>query len=178
MDDPLVWVDLEMTGLSPEADVILEIAVVVTDGKLDEVVDGPDLVLHATSRQLTAMEPVVIEMHRESGLTEAARRSSTSVADAERQVLDFVRQYVPEPGTAPLAGNSVHIDRTFLRKHMPTLEAWLHYRNVDVSTLKELIARWDPELADQTPDKTGGHRAAADIHESIAELRFYRDRLF
>lgn len=178
LKDPIVWVDLEMTGLDPDTDVILEIAVIVTDGMLDTVIEGPDLVVHATDEELKRMPPVVVEMHRTSGLTEMVRASTLDVTEAERQTLAFIKQHVPEVRGAPLAGNSIGTDRTFLRKHMPTLEAHLHYRNVDVSTLKELVGRWYPGALELRPDKNGGHRALADIRESINELRWYRDNVF
>jgi len=178
MDLPLVWIDLEMTGLDPDVDSILEIAVLVTDGSLDAIIEGPDLVLHADESALESMARVVREMHGTSGLTEAVRRSQLSAGDAEKLVLEFVTSHVPEPGHAPLAGNSVHADRAFLRKHMPALEAWFHYRNVDVSTVKELARRWYPEVMENTPEKGGGHRALADIRESIKELKYYRETLF
>lgn len=174
---PLVWMDLEMTGLDPDRDVVVEIATVVTDGALERVVEGPDLVIAAPEAALASMAPVVLTMHTKSGLLEAIRRSRLTVADAERQTLDFVKRYVPDARSAPLAGNSVHADRMFLRRHMPALEAWLHYRNVDVSTLKELARRWRPEVLEQAPTKEGGHRALADIRESIDELRYYRRAL-
>lgn len=178
MQNPLVWIDLEMTGLDPVTDVILEIAVAVTDGRLDQLAEGPDLVVHTDQDRLAAMEPIVARMHADSGLTEAAVASSLTVEEAERRVLDFVKSQVPERGLAPLAGNSVHADRAFLHRYMPDLEGWLHYRNVDVSTLKELVRRWDPALYDRRPSKKGGHRALADIRESIEELRFYCRHLF
>lgn len=163
-----------MTGLDPAENVILEIAVVVTDGDLEEVIEGPDLVLHATEDQLAAMVPVVAEMHAESGLTRAAASSELTAESAEQSVLAFLREHVAEPGLAPLAGNSVHVDRAFLQRHMPEVEDYLHYRNVDVSTLKELVRRWDPDAHDQMPSKSGNHRALADIRESIDELRAYK----
>lgn len=178
LKDPIVWVDLEMTGLDPDTDVILEIAVIVTDGMLDTVIEGPDLVVHATEDELKRMPPVVVEMHRASGLTTMVREATLDVAEAERQALDFIRSHVPEARTAPLGGNSIGTDRAFLRKHMPALEAHLHYRNVDVSTLKELVGRWYPGALDLRPEKNGGHRALADIRESINELRWYRDHVF
>lgn len=178
LKDPIVWVDLEMTGLDPDTDVILEIAVIVTDGMLETVIEGPDLVVHATDEELKRMPPVVVEMHRASGLTTTVRESRLGVAEAEQQALDFIRSHVPEVRTAPLGGNSIGTDRAFLRKHMPTLEAHLHYRNVDVSTLKELVGRWYPGALDLRPEKNGGHRALADIRESINELRWYRDNVF
>lgn len=178
MDLPLAWIDLEMTGLDPENDVIVEIAVIITDGSLEEAIEGPDLVLSAEEASLENMAPVVREMHATSGLTEEIRHSSVSVAEAERSVLEFVQTHLPEPGLAPLAGNSVHADRAFLRKHMPNLEAWFHYRNVDVSTIKELAHRWYPEALENAPEKGGGHRALADIRESIEELKYYREAVF
>lgn len=175
---PLVWLDLEMTGLDPSRDVIVEIAVIVTDGQLDRVEEGPDLVVHQPEAALQGMADVVARMHSDSGLTEAVRSSEVTVAGAEQQALEFVRHWVPEPRTAPLAGNSVHADRAFLVTHMPQLEAHLHYRNVDVSTLKELARRWRPDVLASVPKKSGGHRALADIRESIDELRHYRAALF
>ncbi|MDP9406250.1 MAG: oligoribonuclease [Actinomycetota bacterium] len=178
LHQPLVWVDLEMTGLDPDRDVIVEVAVVVTDGSLDRVLEGPDLVVAAPAEALAAMRPVVAQMHAASGLTEAVRASQLSPADAEAQVLDFVRRHVPDARTAPLAGNSVHADRAFLRRHMSAFEAHLHYRNVDVSTVKELVRRWYPDAFAAAPRKAGGHRALADILESIAELRHWRETVF
>lgn len=178
MDLPLVWIDLEMTGLDPDVDVILEIAVVVTDGSLESIIEGPELVIHADDPALDTMAPVVQEMHALSGLTDAVRKSTATVAEAERLALEFVKGHIPEPGQAPLAGNSVHADRAFLRKHMPDLEAWCHYRNVDVSTIKELARRWNPNVLEKAPEKGGGHRALADIRESINELKYYRETVF
>lgn len=178
-DMPLVWVDLEMTGLDPARHVIVEIAVIVTDGALEALHEGPDLVLAAPEAALSSMEAVVTEMHAASGLTEAIRGSVLSVRDAEAQVLDFVRRHVPEPRSAPLAGNSIGTDRAFLRAFMPALEDHLHYRNVDVSTVKELVRRWyPPAVLDGAPAKGGDHRALADIRESIEELRYYRASVF
>lgn len=178
IDQPLVWVDLEMTGLDPARHVIVEIAAMITDGALEHVVEGPDLVLAADEAALALMEPVVVEMHTASGLLDEVRRSRLTVAQAEAQVLDFVRRFVPEQGVAPLAGNSIHADRGFLARHMPTLNAWLHYRNVDVSTIKELARRWYPGTYTAAPKKVKGHRALADLHESLTELRYYQARLF
>jgi len=175
---PLVWIDLEMTGLDPDVEHIVEIAVIITDGQLDHVVEGPDLVLGAPTDALDRMHEVVVKMHAESGLTNAVREATLTVADAQAQVLEFIRTHVPEAGVAPLAGNSVHADRAFLRKYMPELEAHVHYRNVDVSTLKELARRWRPEALEAAPRKTGGHRAMADIRESIEEMRYWRTALF
>ena len=178
LDLPLIWIDLEMTGLDPEVEHIVEIAVIITDGQLDHAVEGPDLVLGAPEDVLGRMHEVVVSMHETSGLTEKVRASTLTVADAQAQVLEFVRAHVPEAGVAPLAGNSVHADRAFLRRYMPELEAHVHYRNVDVSTLKELARRWRPEALEAAPRKTGGHRAMADIRESIEEMRYWRTALF
>jgi oligoribonuclease len=161
LDLPLVWIDLEMTGLDPETEQIVEIAVIVTDGRLERLEEGPDLVIHAPDDVLGRMAQVVAAMHADSGLTDAVRASALTVGQAQAAVLDFIRRLVPEP-----------------RRYMPALEAHLHYRNVDVSTLKELARRWYPGLLEQAPAKSGGHRALADIRESIAELRWYRERLF
>lgn len=175
---PLVWVDLEMTGLDPDTDRILEIAVIVTDGQLEQLVEGPDLVVGCPEPALARMDPVVQQMHAASGLTETVRASTLSVGDAETQVMDFLRQHVPEARTAPLAGNSVHADRAFLRRYMPAIEAHVHYRNVDVSTVKELARRWHPEALALAPRKGGGHRALVDIRESIEEMRYWRRAVF
>lgn len=164
-----------MTGLDPASEVILEIAVIITDGSLETAIEGPELVLACDEGHLAGMEPVVIEMHAVSGLTDDVRRSTLQVAEAESRVLEFVRAHIPEPRVAPLAGNSVHADRAFLAAYMPELEAYVHYRNVDVSTLKELARRWAPETLKAAPLKAGGHRALADIRESIEELRYYRE---
>ena len=176
--DPLVWVDLEMTGLDPDHDRIVEIAVIVTDGTLEHLVEGPDLVLATSEESLGGMDAVVVQMHGNSGLTAAIRESTITVEAAEQEVLAFIAQHVPTARTAPLAGNSVHADRAFLRRYMPTLEAYVHYRNVDVSTVKELARRWYPEAVEAAPRKAGGHRALADIRESIEELRYWRTAIF
>ncbi len=178
MKQPLVWIDLEMTGLDPETDRILELAVIVTDGSLEELHEGPQLVLRADPTALERMIPLVREMHTRSGLLDAAQASSVTAAQAEAVALQFVRAHVPDPRSAPLAGNSVHADRAFLARYMPRLEAHLHYRNVDVSTVKELARRWNPAALEQAPDKAGSHRALDDLHESIAELRYYRQAFF
>ncbi|CAN5881433.1 oligoribonuclease [soil metagenome] len=175
---PLVWIDCEMTGLDPDTDLIVEIATIVTDGTLERVERGPALVVAAPDAALDGMADIVRRMHTSSGLLDEIRATDRTVAAAEAATLEFVRTHVPEPALAPLAGNTVHADRMFLRRYMPTLEAHLHYRNVDVSTVKELARRWDPSLLTQTPDKQERHRALDDILESIAELRFYRDALF
>lgn len=178
MRQPLVWVDLEMTGLEPEHDAIIEIATIVTDGALERVEEGPDLVVHQPDAILAGMPEVVLRMHDSSGLTVASRDSDLTVEEAEARTLDFVTRHVPQARVAPLAGNSVHADRAFLHRHMPRLDGHLHYRNVDVSTVKELARRWYPEALASAPTKTGGHRAMADLRESIAELRHYRRTVF
>lgn len=175
---PLVWIDLEMTGLEPETDVIVEIATIVTDGTLDHIESGPDLLVAAPAAALEQMADVVRQMHTDSGLLDQLQHVDRTAQEAEAETLAFLRAHVPEPAIAPLAGNSVHADRMFLRRYMPTLEAHLHYRNVDVSTLKELARRWRPQLLEQAPAKSERHRALEDINESIAELRFYRNALF
>lgn len=178
MKKPLVWIDLEMTGLDVDRDRIVEIAAIVTDGELQTVVEGPELVVHAPDDALDSMVEVVRDMHERSGLTAAIRRSDVTVAAAEAQVLDFVRAHVPQARSAPLAGNTISADRMFLRRYMPTLETYVHYRNVDVSTVKELVRRWYPDAYAARPVKEGDHRALADIRESIEELRYYRRTAF
>jgi len=178
LDQPLIWIDLEMTGLDPDQELIVEVAVIVTDGALERLEEGPDLVIHAGSDVLEAMDPIVVQMHTNSGLIHRISESTLSVQEAEEQVLAFVTRLVPEPRMAPLAGNSVHADRAFLRKYMPRLEAHVHYRNVDVSTIKELARRWYPEALENAPKKAGGHRALADIRESIDEMRYWRGAVF
>jgi oligoribonuclease len=174
----LAWMDLEMTGLDPDRHVIVEIATIITDDDLQIVAEGPDLVVHATDEQLAEMEDVVVRMHTESGLLERVRASELALADAGAQTLAFLREHLPEPRTVPLCGNSIGTDRRFLARHLPEIEAHLHYRSVDVSTIKELAKRWMPELLAAAPVKTGSHRALDDIRESIEELRFYRQALF
>lgn len=177
-EQPLVWIDLEMTGLDPEREVVVELAVIVTDGDLRVIEEGPDLVVAAPEEALERMDPFVRDMHTKSGLLDEIRASRISLEEAEREVLAFVRRHVPEARTAPLAGNSVHADRLFMRRYLQALDAHLHYRIVDVSTVKELARRWYPETFAAAPPKAEGHRALADIRESIAELRWYRERLF
>jgi oligoribonuclease len=176
--DYLVWIDCEMTGLDSATDLLLEVACLVTDAELNVVGDGVDLVVAAPEAALEAMVPVVEEMHRVSGLTEAVRASTLTVEEAERQVLAYVREYVPETRRAPLCGNSIATDRTFLARYMPNLDGHLHYRMIDVSSVKELARRWYPRAYYAAPVKRGGHRALADIRESIEELRYYRRTVF
>lgn len=173
---PLVWMDLEMTGLDPDRDRILEIAVIVTDGDLVHAQDGPELTVHQPDSLLEAMDEWNTEHHTASGLVERVRATTLDEGEVEARVLEFLRPLVA-PGEAPLAGNSVHQDRAFLRRWMPALNAHLHYRNVDVSTLKELARRWAPDVLEAAPEKAGNHRALQDIRESIAELVHYRQNL-
>jgi len=173
----LVWVDLEMTGLDVERERILEIATIVTDGELNVIAEGPELVVHQSAAVLDAMNDWNQKHHGESGLIDRVRASKIDDAEAERLTLEFVAQHVPAK-TAPLAGNSIHQDRLFLSAYMKAFEAHLHYRNVDVSTLKELVRRWYPTEYDARPKKKGSHRALDDIRESIDELRYYRSSVF
>ncbi|MFW6067061.1 MAG: oligoribonuclease [Myxococcota bacterium] len=176
-DLPLVWMDLEMTGLDVERERILEIAVLVTDGELNVVAEGPTLAIHQSEALLAGMDEWNTRTHTGSGLVDRVRESGLDEAAAEARVLDFLRSHVRE-GEAPLSGNSVHMDRAFLRRYMPRLEAFLHYRIVDVSTVKELVRRWYPEAFEARPPKRGNHRALDDIRESIDELRYYRRAVF
>jgi oligoribonuclease len=170
--------DLEMTGLDPATNVIVEIATIVTDDELEIVAEGPDRVVHATDEQLALMPDIVREMHTKSGLLAQIQASTTSLADAGAETLEFIKQHVPEPRTVPLCGNSIGTDRRFLAIYLPAIEDHLHYRSVDVSTIKELARRWYPEKLKASPQKATTHRALDDIRESIAELRFYREQLF
>lgn len=174
----LVWIDLEMTGLDPAKDLIVEMATLVTDDQLAVVAEGPDLVVSAPPEALAAMEEPVASMHTRSGLLAAIRSSTTSLDEAGRATLDFIRAHVPEPRRAPLCGNSIGTDRKFLAAHLPELEAHLHYRSIDVSSVKELCRRWYPDAFRQAPRKAGGHRAMDDIRESLAELAYYRESIF
>jgi oligoribonuclease len=176
--DRLVWIDCEMTGLDLGRDALIEIAALVTDGELNVLGTGVDLVIHADGALLDAMTDVVRDMHARSGLTEAVRRCTVTVAEAEQAVLDYVRKWVPEPRTAPLAGNSIATDRAFIARDMPGLDAHLHYRMVDVSSVKELCRRWYPRVYFAQPGKGQSHRALADIRESIRELTYYRRTAF
>ncbi|HYF47635.1 MAG TPA: oligoribonuclease [Acidimicrobiales bacterium] len=174
----LVWMDLEMTGLDHERDVIVEIATIVTDDELNILAEGPDLVIHADDEALGRMGEVVRNMHSGSGLLDQIKASTLTVEEAGAQTLAFIKEHVPEPRTVPLCGNSIGTDRRFLAKWLPEIEAHLHYRSVDVSSVKELAKRWYPEAVTKAPSKHGTHRALDDIRESIAELRYYREAVF
>jgi oligoribonuclease len=177
MTDRLVWIDCEMTGLDLERDALIEIACLVTDGDLNLLDEGIDEVIKPPPEALDQMADVVREMHTASGLLPALESGST-LAEAQDRVLEYVRKYVLEPRKVPLCGNSIATDRAFLARDMPELDAYLHYRMVDVSSIKELARRWYPRVYFASPHKTGGHRALADINESVRELRYYRDTIF
>jgi oligoribonuclease len=174
-DDRLVWLDLEMTGLDVRRHVIVEIAVLVTGADLVAVDDGIDLVVHQPPDALAEMDDFVPNMHTKSGLLPEIEAATLSLADAGAAALDYIRTHVPEAGTAPVCGNSIGVDRRFLDVQLPELDGYLHYRNIDVSTLKELCRRWAPKVYRSRPNKQETHRALADILESIAELAYYRD---
>jgi oligoribonuclease len=174
----LVWMDLEMTGLNPTLDTIVEIATIVTDDALNVVAIGPDIVVHQPEDALAAMDQVVVEMHTRSGLLDEIRASTIGLAEAGERTLAFIKEHVPEAGKVPLCGNSIGMDRRFLTTYLPDIEHWLHYRSVDVSSLKELVKRWYPTIDHARHPKTGTHRALDDIQASIDELRYYRDHVF
>lgn len=176
--DRLVWIDMEMTGLDPATCVVLEIATIVTDANLDVVAEGPDLVVHATDEELSRMVKIVREMHGKSGLTDRVRASDLTVEEAERRTLAFVRKHCPTKGLHPICGNSIGTDRRFIAAYMPKLDRHLSYRAIDVSSIKELAKRWYPEQYGRRPEKQKGHRALADIRESIEELRYWRKSVF
>ena len=171
--DNLIWVDMEMSGLNPDTDKVLEVAIVVTDTHLNTAAEAPVLVVHQDDAVLGAMDSWNKAAHAKSGLVERVKASSLREADIESRMVEFLRQHVP-PGVSPMCGNSVHQDRRFMVRHLPRLEAFFHYRNLDVSTLKELVKRWKPELAAGFT-KHGKHEALADIYESIEELKYYRE---
>eukprot|EP00741_Cyanophora_paradoxa_P001767 tig00000073_g1714.t1 len=176
-EERLVWVDCEMSGLDLTKDYLLEIAVIVTDSNLNVIAESPEITIHASDELLDGMNDWCKKHHGESGLTQRCRDSKISMKEAESMVLEFVRKNCPE-GKCPLAGNSVHADKEFLRKDMPSFLKYLHYRIVDVSTIKELCRRWAPETFKKAPPKSGAHRALQDIKESIEELHFYKKHLF
>ncbi|MCY4036344.1 MAG: oligoribonuclease [bacterium] len=174
----LAWMDLEMTGLDPATDVIVEIATLITDDHLELVAEGPDLVVHTPPEALASMEDVVVEMHTKSGLLEQIAASTLSLQAAGEMTLEFLQEHIQKPQTVPLCGNSIGVDRRFLAAQLPEVENYLHYRSIDVSTVKELARRWKPAAFQQAPKKAKGHRALDDIRESLSELRHYRDTFF
>ncbi len=178
MNDRLVWIDCEMTGLDLAHDALIEVSVLITDGNLVPLDPGIDIVIHTDDVLLDGMADVVRDMHAHSGLTEEVRTSTVTLADAQTQVLAYVKQFVPDPRTAPLCGNSIATDRGFLARDMPELDEHLHYRMIDVSSIKELARRWFPRVYYAQPKKGLAHRALADILESVRELEYYRRTLF
>ncbi|HYV60831.1 MAG TPA: oligoribonuclease [Acidimicrobiia bacterium] len=175
--DRLVWIDLEMTGLDVERHRIVELAVLVTDAGLEVLADGLDLVVHQPPEVLAEMDDFVRKMHTKSGLLAEIERSSLTLEAAGKQAVDYITHFVPERGTAPMCGNSIGVDRRFLDRYLPDLDRYLHYRSIDVSSLKELCRRWYPGAYKKRPGKTESHRALDDIRESVAELRYYRDTI-
>jgi oligoribonuclease len=176
-DNRLVWIDLEMTGLDVERHRIVELAVLVTDARLDVLADGLDLVIHQPPEVLAEMDDFVRKMHTKSGLLSEIERSSLTLDDAGKQAVEYIAQFVPKAGAAPMCGNSIGVDRRFLDRYLPDLDRYLHYRSIDVSSLKELCRRWYPDVYKKRPGKTEAHRALDDVRESVAELRYYRDTI-
>ncbi len=176
-DSRLVWLDLEMTGLDVTRHMIVEVAVLVTDQDLEGLDEGLDVVVHQPPAALAEMDDFVRAMHTKSGLLPEIEASTVSLAEAGEQALAYIRRHIPKPGTAPLCGNSIGVDRRFLDRQLPELDAYLHYRSIDVSSLKELCRRWYPAVYKQRPAKRETHRALDDIRESIGELRYYRDTM-
>lgn len=174
----LVWMDLEMTGLDSTKDVIVEIATLVTDDDLQVVAIGPDLVVHQPPEALSDMDQVVVDMHTSSGLLDQIAASTITLEEAGAATLAFIKEHVPQPRVVPLCGNSIGMDRRFLAAYLPEIEEWLHYRSIDVSTLKELGRRWYPEALTAAPRKATAHRAMDDITESVAELAYWRANIF
>jgi len=176
--DELVWIDCEMTGLDLGSDRLIEIAALVTDSDLNVLGEGVDVVIHTDDDALNGMVDVVMKMHTRSGLIEEVRSSTVTLAEAEQMVMDYIRTHVKAANTAPLCGNSIATDRGFIARDMPALDAYLHYRMIDVSSIKELCRRWYPRIYFGQPEKGLAHRALADIHESIRELKYYRGTAF
>ena len=174
----LVWMDLEMTGLDPARHTIVEIATLITDDDLELIAEGPDLVIHQPPEALAQMDNVVRKMHTDSGLLAQIEASTVSLADAGTATLEFIKQHVPAARSVPLSGNSIGTDRRFLAIYLNEIEEYLHYRSVDVSTIKELCRRWYPDVLSKAPNKEGAHRALDDIKESVKELRYYRSTVF
>jgi oligoribonuclease len=175
--DRLVWLDLEMTGLDVTRHVIVELAALVTDGNLEPLDDGIDLIVHQPASALAEMDDFVRKMHTRSGLVVEIEQSTLGLAEAGARAIDYIRTHVPEAGTAPMCGNSIGVDRRFLDHQLPELDRFLHYRSIDVSSLKELCRRWYPDVYRARPSKAEEHRALADVLESIAELRYYREHM-
>ncbi|WP_214412175.1 oligoribonuclease [Sphaerisporangium fuscum] len=177
MSDLLVWIDCEMTGLDLGRDALVEVACLVTDGELNQLDEGVDIVIKPPREALEQMSEVVRQMHTASGLL-TALETGVTLAEAESVVLEYIRRHIPEPKKAPLCGNSISTDRSFLARDMPAVDAYLHYRMVDVSSVKELVRRWYPRVYFASPAKQGGHRALADITESVQEMKYYRAAVF
>jgi len=176
-DDRLVWLDLEMTGLDLSRHVIVEIAALVTNSELEPLDDGIDVIVHQPPEALAEMDDFVRKMHTKSALIGAIESSTVALADAGALTLDYIRGHVPDAGVAPMCGNSIGVDRRFLDRYLPDLDKYLHYRSIDVSSIKELCRRWYPEAYKKRPGKAEAHRALDDIRESVAELRYYRDTM-
>ncbi|WP_052605881.1 MULTISPECIES: oligoribonuclease [Acidithrix] len=174
----LVWIDLEMTGLDPKRHVIVEIATIITNDELEVIEVGPDLVINASEEQLLEMDSYVKSMHSTSGLLEEIRSSTETIQSAETKTLDFIKSHIKSPRSSPLCGNTIGTDRRFLAEHASSIDDYLHYRSIDVSSIKELARRWAPKISAETPTKKRGHRALDDIMESIEELRYYRESFF
>jgi oligoribonuclease len=174
----LAWMDLEMTGLDHTSDVIVEIATIITDDELQIIAEGPDLVIHQPDDVLERMDPFVVDMHTKSGLLDQIRASTISLEDAGSATLEFIKLHVPEPASVPLCGNSIGTDRRFLAAYLPDIENHLHYRSIDVSSVKELVKRWYPTIDASRPRGHGSHRALDDIRESIREMVYYREHVF
>jgi oligoribonuclease len=174
----LVWMDLEMTGLDHTSDVIVEIATLITDDDLNIVAEGPDLVVHASDEELAAMDPFVVDMHTKSGLLDQIKASTITLEEAGEATLAFIKEHVPEERSVPLCGNSIGTDRRFLAAYLPVIEEYLHYRSIDVSSVKELVKRWYPTVDSARPRGQGSHRALDDIRESVRELVYYREQVF
>lgn len=174
----LVWMDLEMTGLDHTSEVIVEIATLITDDELNIVAEGPDLVVQASEESLASMDPFVIDMHTRSGLLTQIRESKITLEEAGEATLAFIQEHVPEARSVPLCGNSIGTDRRFLAAYLPEIEEYLHYRSIDVSSVKELVKRWYPAVAGSRPHGHGSHRALDDIRESVRELAYYRENVF
>ena len=174
----MVWMDLEMTGLDPVVDRIVEIATIITDDELNIVAEGPDIVIHQSDEVLAKMAPIVVDMHTKSGLLDEIKASTASLDEAGRATLQFIKSHIGAPKSVPLCGNSIGTDRRFLSAYLPDIENYLHYRSIDVSSVKELVKRWYPAVDGGRPTKTGNHRALDDIRDSIRELAYYRANAF